>query len=483
MTAPSPGAAALAAEIRRRLGRRPELPTWPSVTLVVLNRDGVGHLGRLVGTLTSHTDYPRFDLIVVDNGSSDDSVDFIRRVEAPFPISILANPHNESFSDACNQGAELASGELLLFLNNDTEAFEPGWLRELVACRRRSNAGAVAATLICLEEEHERSFRFGFGVQHRGLEFREEEEMLVPALHGWEADPLDARLGEDIQRGAVAAACMLVDRDAFERVGGFTHGYVYGAEDVDLCLKLRAVERDVVCSGRSIVIHHPVSTRRLAPFEEEQARKLGNRRLLWECWGPRLRREYELDRLVGSGLWSEGAEAGDGSGGESSSMRQRRAETESLGFCLHDAIPGVAMGLEKLAEALRSSGHRTELLQGDRSEGAVGLNYDIAVYVRGASRYIPKPGQLNVLWVAASSPELSETECSRYELIVSESSAALDRLGERGVPSEARAHLAGADTAELAGSLAFAAEARAEETGLCTRVAPAAPVSAAIATP
>jgi len=272
-----PDSIGLAAEIRRRLGPPPDPPDWPLVSIVVLNRDGADHLRRLLHGLAERTDYPNLELILVDNASSDDSLDFIRTVEAPFPIEIIANAHNESFSDACNQGAEPASGELLLFLNNDVEPFEPGWLRELVGCLRASGAGAVSATLVCRDEEHEASFAHGYGVQHRGLGFREESEMLVPELRGWEADPLDARLGVDEECTAVAAACVLLGREALERVGGFSRGYVYGAEDVDLCLKLRAEGFRVLLSGRSVAIHHPASTRRTAPFGEERARKLANR--------------------------------------------------------------------------------------------------------------------------------------------------------------------------------------------------------------
>lgn len=422
-------AALLAGEIRRRLGPVAELADLPLVSIVVVSRDGVEHLRRLLGGLIELTDYPQLELILVDNGSSDESLDFIRSVEASFPISVVANPHNESFSDANNQAAELASGELLLFLNNDTEALEPGWLRELVACQRGSGAGAVAATLLCRDEEHEASFRYGYGVGHRGLAFREEGGMIHPVLHGWEADPLDERLGEDEERPAVGAACLLVDRAGFERVGGFSHGYVYGAEDVDLCLKLRAVGLNVLCSGRSVVIHHPVSTRRRAPFEEQRTRKLANRRLLWEHWGPKLRREYELSRL-----------------GEGDSP----AEIEALGFCFHEAEPGVVAGLEEVAAALRSAGHRSLLLQDDRAEDALGLNYDVAVYVSGAGRYLPKPAQLNLLWPVGPPPPAIER--SRYDLVLMEFADLSP----------------GRDPAECAARLVSAAEARARETGFDT---------------
>jgi GT2 family glycosyltransferase len=280
----------LASEIRGRLGPPPELPSWPLVSVVVVSRDGVGHLRRLLAGLIERTDYPALELIVVDNGSSDDSLGFIRSVEAPFPILTLANPRNESFSDASNQGAEPANGELLLFLNNDIEPFEPGWLRELVACHADSQAGAVAATLICRDEEHERRFEHGYGVQHRGLAFVEEDGRVRPELRGWEDDPLDDELGVDVECEAIAAACLLIASATYDEVGGFTPGYFYGSEDVDLCLKLRSAGMRTVCSGRSVAIHHPVSTRRTIPFEKAREIKLANLELLWERWGPSLDR-------------------------------------------------------------------------------------------------------------------------------------------------------------------------------------------------
>jgi GT2 family glycosyltransferase len=391
--ADSPG---LAAEIRRRLGPSPRLPDWPSVSVVVLNRDGAPLLRLLLDGLIRRTDYPHLELVVVDNASTDESLDFIRTIDAPFPISIVANAFNESFSDACNQGSELATGELLLFLNNDIEPFEPGWLRELVACLGRSAAGAVAATLICLDEEHEASFSYGYGIQHRGLSFREEAGMLVPALRGWEADPLDERLGEDAEPPALAAACLMLGRKAFRRVGGFSHGYVYGAEDIDLCLKLRAAGFAVRLCGRSLAIHHPVSTRRAAPFEQERARKLANRRLLWERWGPRLRREYELERLGEGADWP-------------------------IGFCLKAADTSRSSELDALRAVLEARGHRCLILTGNRVEDPAGLNYEVAVHFGDRHlRYVPKPGQLNVLCAKRDDPRFSKDESSHYDVVLDE---------------------------------------------------------------
>ena len=81
----------------------------PTLSVVIVAHESSAALARtlpaLVGELRDGD-----ELIVVDNGSSDDSLGLARTADAPFPIAILANHHNESFSDACNQGAALASG-------------------------------------------------------------------------------------------------------------------------------------------------------------------------------------------------------------------------------------------------------------------------------------------------------------------------------------------------------------------------------------
>lgn len=428
----------LATEIRRRLGPPPApLPDTPLVSIVVVNHDGAHHLRRLVAGLVDRTDYPRFELIVVDNGSTDDSVDFLRAVSAPFPISIVANPHNESFSYANDQGAARATGELLLTLNNDIEPFEDGWLRELVACLRGSGAGAVGATLIYPHDDRQR-YPYGYSVQHRGLRFRDEDGLIHPALHDWGADPLDAELGKDVEAPVVVAACMLLERSLYERVGGFTQGYHYGSEDIDFCLKVRAAGERVVCSGRTVLIHHPGSTRRAVVFEDARARKLRNHRLLLESWGPRLRREHDLDGLERNGIWVQAGREPDPANVEAGSVR-------APGFCVKvaesgpasiDGGPGgrLADPATDLVTALTRGCHRHLLLRGSDVDDLHGLNYDIAIHVRGAHRYVLKPAQFNVLWVVSHASEVTVAECRPYDLVAATSQSLADGF-DRAIPA------------------------------------------------
>jgi GT2 family glycosyltransferase len=461
-----PDAAALAAEIRERLGPVPERSEWPLVSIVVLNRDGVDHLRRLLQGLVEHTDYPELELVVVDNASSDDSLELLRTVEAPFPISILANAHNESFADACNQGAEVASGELLLFLNNDAEPFEPGWLRELVTCLEDSGAGAAGPTL--LEPSREPSASHGYAVHQRGLWLRERDGALAPGYRDRLADPLGDVLGEDMDPVALVAACLLIRRRVFGWVEGFTRGYWYGPEDVDLALKLRDRGMPPVCSGRSILIHPPGSTLKAIDSEQRGAWVRGNRRLFMERWGPRVRRELELDRLRGGGLWVDPDDLGAGGEG-----LPGRAEWEALGFCLASSAPGVGEAdalLERLGEELHELGHRCLMLRGGEVESPAGLEYDIAVHLRGRGRYALKPGQLNVLWAVERLDALTALECSDYDLIVSCGRDLIQRLGREGIAPQGLAILDGEEPGALAEGLLIAVEARAMETGFPTRI-------------
>lgn len=436
-TSPPAGADSgpLAAEIRRRLGPPPELPHWPLVSIVVLNRDGAGLLRRLLEGLVERTDYPNLELILVDNASSDDSLELIRAVEAPFPISIVANHHNESFADGCNQGAALATGELLLFLNNDADPFEPGWLRELVACLHGSGAAAAGPTLI----EPVRDGGAGpdrYAIHQRGLTASESEGVLVPAYRDRGADPLGETLGEDVETITIAAAALLIQRGAFDEVGGFTHGYWYGPEDVDLGLKLRERGMRALCSGRSLLIHPPNSTLDAIDAELRGEWVRGNRRLFAQRWGARGRREFELDRLRGGGLWAAPGSVAD------APPAHTQAEVEALGFCLqadgidaHGPAARAEASLDAIGAALRRRGHRCLVVRGMEIEGLAALEYDVAVHLRGSSRYVLNPAQLNVLWSSGDSSTLDPIERSRYDLTVSEDldgpAEEIERFAER----------------------------------------------------
>jgi hypothetical protein len=245
--------AALAGELRRRLGPPPERSHWPSVSVVIPTRDGRLLLERVIRGLSEHTDYPAFEVVVIDNGSSDGSLEYLEGLHTTFPLTIVSSGENGSFSEANAIGVERAGSELLLFLNNDVEPFEQGWLYELVAALDAHDVDAVGATLIHAEAAgaHQDAEPL---VQHRSIALRWEEQVVRPYNAG-DGEPLwDCGFGIEQRCPMVTAACMLIRRETFERVGGFDRTYRFGMEDVDLGLKLvtgggRMAAGDEPCSS------------------------------------------------------------------------------------------------------------------------------------------------------------------------------------------------------------------------------------------
>lgn len=295
----------LVREIRERIGPVPERTNWPSVSIIVLNRNGLDHLRRLFPGLQNHTDYPDFELVLVDNGSTDGSVEFAKSFEAMFPVRLIENPGNISFSAGNNQGVEAATGELLLFLNNDIEPFELGWLKELVNRIKSTRASAVGALLLYPDEAGYRTAS-GYAVQHRGVKFRRADLGDTRAFNlGRGDDALGEHLGNDTRCPAATAACLLIEREAFDSVGEFAKSYRYGQEDVDLGLKLTASGREVVSSGRAVLFHHEFGTQNVEGQDFMRINRTGNWRLLLERWGPQLHRELLLERLESPAIWSD----------------------------------------------------------------------------------------------------------------------------------------------------------------------------------
>jgi GT2 family glycosyltransferase len=278
----------------------------PLVSIIILNRDGHDHLERCLGALSSTT-YRDVEVIVVDNGSSDGSAELAESYRLPFPLRVVRNKSNRSFSEANGQGVALASGELLCFLNNDVDPITDEWLGYMVETLQDRNATAVGARLIY--PSHRGGTRAGkthsdLSIQHAGVDFeRGGKGVPVARAVGAGEEALVEWSAEVADRPALTAACMLVRRDAFQQVGGFSRGYDYGIEDVDLCLKLQAAGGRLVYDGRAALWHHESATRASdrARYSERSA---ANRELFTSIWAPRLYRATLIDALAGGDRFS-----------------------------------------------------------------------------------------------------------------------------------------------------------------------------------
>jgi GT2 family glycosyltransferase/spore maturation protein CgeB len=295
---------ALAGRLREQFGPVPARASWPRVSVITPTRNGRAHLERLLAGLVEHTDYPALEVVIVDNASGDDSLAYLRGLDPPCSLHVIASEENLSFAEANARGAQRATGELLLFLNNDVEAFERGWLKELVCALDAEGVEAAGATLLHPEElDDEQPPAL---VQHRAIRFRWQDGMVKAFNSGDGEDLWEEAPGIELRAPAVTAACMLIARESFERVGGFSEGYCYGTEDVDLGLKLLLAGGESVGVGRAVLVHRESSSQNRESHDFRRLNRMENRRLFQELWGPRVRREYRLARLRQDPFWTDG---------------------------------------------------------------------------------------------------------------------------------------------------------------------------------
>jgi GT2 family glycosyltransferase len=221
------------------------------------------------------------ELIVVDDASTDSTPELLAGYGEAIRAVSLAR--NGGYANACNQGSRDAKGELLIFLNNDTEP-QSGWADALV----RHAAGHPAAAVVGAKLVYPTG-----AVQHAGVSIGQ-DGYPHNLYAGFPADHPAVDRPRRLQ--AVTGACMLVRRDAFEAAGGFDTGFVNSLEDVDLCLRIGEAGGEIHYCPESLVVHLESASRgRRNRFERSVA-------LYRERWRGRARRDdlslYAEDGLI-----------------------------------------------------------------------------------------------------------------------------------------------------------------------------------------
>jgi len=207
-----------------------------------------------------------FEIIVVDNGSRDGSRDYLSELESKSKIFVIRNKKNFGFAKACNQGAGVAKGEYLLFLNNDTVVTDK-WLDILVEELDANKAiGIVGPKLLYPDGT----------VQHAGVVFDEHKW----PHHIYKKENADALyVNKKRQFQCLTAACFLVRKGIFIKVDGFDEAYLNGLEDLDLCLKVKGLGCGILYCPESVVYHHESITEGRSNYDEKNVKTFFSR---WE---------------------------------------------------------------------------------------------------------------------------------------------------------------------------------------------------------
>lgn len=270
-----------------------------SVTAIVLTRDGRANLERLLPKLARSRGVD-LEIVVVDNASGPDTSEWLA---AQPGIRVLRNERNLSFSEANHLAARATDGEVVLFLNDDVEPLDDAWLARMLACLGDDTV-AVGAQLVHPRRTLLDGRQRDVGVQHLGITLRPDGDGPPRARNlGDGADPDPGGAPREV--AGATAACLLVSRAAYDAAGGFATGYVYGAEDVDLCWRLRRAGGRVVVHPGAVLWHAEGSTRHRDDPEVRARRQAQNWDLLADRHGPAMRRAVDRDRILAQHVLSD----------------------------------------------------------------------------------------------------------------------------------------------------------------------------------
>ena len=235
------------------LHARPRVETEPLVSIVIPFRDKPELLDRCVSSILRLTTWRNYELVLVNNQSREQETrELLDRLGADPRVRIVDFPRAFNYSAANNLGARHARGEVLVFLNNDTQLLSPDWLHEIVGFTTQPDVGAVGTRL----------YYPNGSIQHAGvvIGLTGYAGHILAGVHPATVDLTMTRFVRSCT--AVTAACLGVARSAFDAVNGFDEAFTLTGNDVDFCLRLLASGRRNLWNPSVALIHHEKETRR-----------------------------------------------------------------------------------------------------------------------------------------------------------------------------------------------------------------------------
>ena len=202
-----------------------------------------------------------FEIIVINNASTDGTQEFLNGFDYLDNFTIIRNDSNLGYAHACNQGAKISKGKYLYFLNNDTIVFK-GAIDELFnTLESAGDEFGMAGSLLFYPDGK---------LQHGGVAFSSEGT----AYHLFRNTEIIGCKNLMFKNAiflkkcnSVTAASMIIKRTLFFDIGAFDESYKNGFEDIDLCLKIRRLKKDIIFNPKSMLIHFEEKTEGRKKFD------------------------------------------------------------------------------------------------------------------------------------------------------------------------------------------------------------------------
>lgn len=239
----------------------------PLISIIIPNCDHIEDLKKCIQSILDKTTYKRFEIIVVENNSKEkNTFDYYEKIKSD-NIKIIYYQGAFNFSKINNFAIPFATGNYVLFLNNDVEVISNDWLQEMLMYAQRSDVGCVGAKLIYPDNT----------IQHAGVIIG------IGGVAGhshkyYHKDDFGfmSRLQIVQNLSAVTAACLMIKKDLFLQVNGFDEGFSVAFNDVDFCLKVQQLKKLCIYTPYAELYHYESKSRgqedspeKIARFNEE----------------------------------------------------------------------------------------------------------------------------------------------------------------------------------------------------------------------
>ncbi len=258
-----------------------ELAEDPLVSIIIPNKDHIEDLKLCLDSFKK-SDYTNYEVIIAENNSENPETFQVynKLIEEDCRIHVVVWEEGFNYSAINNFAAKRAKGDLLLFLNNDTEFMDSRTLRELVISALLPGVGASGAMLYYGDNT----------IQHGGI---------IIGMGGFAAHALWSLTDRDEKYypfslcerevSGVTGACLMVQRCVYEEVGGMEEDFVVALNDVDFCLKIRAAGYKILFNPYARLYHYESKSRGYEDTAEKQERFQSEITRLQMKWEPEIR--------------------------------------------------------------------------------------------------------------------------------------------------------------------------------------------------
>ena len=237
----------------------------PLVSVVIPSKDHPEVLEQCLRSFRKKTLYDCYEWIVVDNGSSGENRDRIKKLQKEYKFLYLYEEMPFNFSKMCNMGVARAHGDMILLLNDDIEIIEKNWLGRMVGQALLPHVGAVGARLWYAGGrliQHAGITNLQIGPSHKLVTFQDDQDYYYGR----------SRVAYDMI--GVTAACLMVTKKKYEEVGGLDETMAVSYNDVDFCFKLWEAGYYNVLRNDVVLYHHESLSRGLDEHDENKWERL-----------------------------------------------------------------------------------------------------------------------------------------------------------------------------------------------------------------